>query len=88
MCVDQTNIEGLAFLCPPSPLDFPFFSTFFLLSSSSPEGRSLMEGYNFGLSIPRCLTLYIMTGCESVYSQLPLCEASLMMAGQGSVLEV
>lgn len=56
--------------------------------SLSPEGRDLMETAWLGLSVPKLLTLYIMSGYESlcICSHLLQKEASLMMTEQGTDL--
>jgi hypothetical protein len=56
-------------------------------NSMSTDGRDLIETSCLGLSVPRSLTLCIMSGCRSLcLFHLLQEEASLIMTEQGSDL--
>ena len=87
MCVGLLHLKGLIFLV--SSISFVSYSLFHLLQCFlSSVGRDLMETSHLGLSVPRSLTLCMLSGYCSLYLFLSAAwgEASLITAEQGTGL--
>jgi hypothetical protein len=67
MWIYHVDLGALFSWCPPSPLTLILFLSPFLWGSTSPEGKNLMETSYLWPSVLRSLTLYIMSGCHSLY---------------------
>jgi len=89
ICIEPLHLEGLVFLV----FSVPFGSYILSVSSSanpslSPEERDLMEASLLGLSVPRSLTLCLMSGCWfHICSHLLQEEASLMLVSKALLYE-
>ena len=67
MSFAHVDLEGLVSFCLPLPLALTFFLPPLTWGSMSPEGQDLMKISHLGLSVPRPLTLWILSGCGSLY---------------------
>lgn len=63
MSFDHVHFEGLDLLVSSIPSGLYLLSADFSVGFLSPEGRDLMETFHLGLSVPRSLTICIMSVC-------------------------
>lgn len=67
MSDDPIGLEGLVLLGFSISLAFTLLLSSLLQCYLSPEERDLKEKSHLGFSIPRSLTLWIISGCVSLY---------------------